>query len=235
MVSAQAIVMEATTPQVLVTSTFLEMFTSFLKMSSQAGIIIATMEEMDEMKTTLSTQQLRTLDESIQLELSTTLQNRLKTLKILLQSNSVSVNITGRNDIDMTIRNVKKSLHYYNGLLDSLMVADIQLQLMSLKIILLTDATECVYSLFMLAVPAIVVELATSEVDEIKKILTIQLLKASDESLQFELETALQYVSLRPFQYTICRVIPLNLRVPFSVAGICITYTIVLLQLTLFT
>uniref|UniRef100_A0A2A4JJJ6 Gustatory receptor n=1 Tax=Heliothis virescens TaxID=7102 RepID=A0A2A4JJJ6_HELVI len=72
------------------------------------------------------------------------------------------------------------------------------------------------------------------EVDRIKKTLTTQILRCSDESLRFELQTALQYVRLRPFRYTLCRVVPLDINLLFTTASICITYVIAALQLTHF-
>lgn len=43
------------------------------------------------------------------------LQNRLRILKMLLQSNSVSVNITRSDHVTVAIRNVKKILYYYKS------------------------------------------------------------------------------------------------------------------------
>ncbi|KAF9405951.1 hypothetical protein HW555_013502 [Spodoptera exigua] len=237
------------TPEVLVASIFLEMFTSILKISSEAGIIAVTMQEVNEMKEILTTQLLRTsgkfkfviippkirdhfiyekkyfADETICFELATTLQYmtlrpfRYDICRVVPLNINLPFAVIGVCTTNVII--ALQLIHVNEGT--------------NLKYILLTHVMECLYSLFILAVPAITVELAISEVDQIKKILTIQSLKASDACLQYELETALQYVSLRPFQYAICRVIPLNIRIPFSVAGICITYTIVLLQLILFT
>ncbi|PZC80225.1 hypothetical protein B5X24_HaOG215031 [Helicoverpa armigera] len=82
--------------------------------------------------------------------------------------------------------------------------------------------------------PVIIIQAAIHEYDQIKKILTTQILKTSDECLRFELQTALQYVRLRPFRYTLCRAVPLDINLLFTTVSICITYTIVLLQLTHF-
>uniref|UniRef100_A0A2A4JKG1 Gustatory receptor n=1 Tax=Heliothis virescens TaxID=7102 RepID=A0A2A4JKG1_HELVI len=72
------------------------------------------------------------------------------------------------------------------------------------------------------------------EVNRIKKTLATHILRCSDESLTFELQTALQYVRLRPFKYTLCRAVPLNINLLFTTASICISYVIVALQLTNF-
>ncbi|XP_047034841.1 uncharacterized protein LOC124640923 [Helicoverpa zea] len=93
---------------------------------------------------------------------------------------------------------------------------------------------EAVLTVLALSSAALVVEGIISEVDKIKEILTAQQLKCSDECLRFELQTALQYVRLRPFRYTLCRAIPLDVNMLFNIISICITYVIVGLQLTHF-
>ncbi|PZC80224.1 hypothetical protein B5X24_HaOG215030 [Helicoverpa armigera] len=99
---------------------------------------------------------------------------------------------------------------------------------------MLITVIDIVQTLTILFSPAFVLEACTHEVNQIKKTLTSQLLRTSDESLRFELQTALQYVRLRPFRYTLCRAVPLDINLLFTTASICITYVIVLLQLTHF-
>ncbi|XP_047034992.1 uncharacterized protein LOC124641029 [Helicoverpa zea] len=83
--------------------------------------------------------------------------------------------------------------------------------------------------------PAVIVEVTLLEVEKIKAILTSQILRTSDECLRFELQTALQYVRLRPFRYTLCRAVPLDINLLFTSTAFCITYVIVALQLHHFT
>uniref|UniRef100_A0A2A4JJM3 Gustatory receptor n=1 Tax=Heliothis virescens TaxID=7102 RepID=A0A2A4JJM3_HELVI len=91
---------------------------------------------------------------------------------------------------------------------------------------------EMIQTYAVLFCPAIVTEMVINEYVQIKKILTSQLHITSDESLRFELQTALQYLNLRPFRYTLCRAVPLDINLLLTTASICITYIIVLLQLT---
>uniref|UniRef100_A0A2A4JTB6 Gustatory receptor n=1 Tax=Heliothis virescens TaxID=7102 RepID=A0A2A4JTB6_HELVI len=93
---------------------------------------------------------------------------------------------------------------------------------------------EIIQTYAILFCPAIITEMVIHEYVQIKKILTSQLIKTSDESLRFELQTALQYLNLRPFKYTLCRVMPLDINLLFTTASICVTYVIVALQLTHF-
>ncbi|XP_063896850.1 uncharacterized protein LOC135118506 [Helicoverpa armigera] len=85
-----------------------------------------------------------------------------------------------------------------------------------------------------MSAPAIIAEATNFQVDRIKETLTTQILRSSDECLRFELQTALQYVRLRPFRYTLCRAVPLDINLPFTIISICITYVIFLMQITHF-
>ncbi|PZC80540.1 hypothetical protein B5X24_HaOG200945 [Helicoverpa armigera] len=58
------------------------------------------------------------------------IQNRMKCLRLFLASNSVPICITARNNVANSIRNVRKSLVYYNNLLDYLEGLGQQLQYM---------------------------------------------------------------------------------------------------------
>ncbi|PZC80219.1 hypothetical protein B5X24_HaOG200965 [Helicoverpa armigera] len=53
---------------------------------------------------------------------------RMKVLRRFIDSNSVPVNITGRDKVAISIRNTKMSLFYYNNLLDSLQLINKELQ-----------------------------------------------------------------------------------------------------------
>ncbi|XP_047034999.1 uncharacterized protein LOC124641035 [Helicoverpa zea] len=90
------------------------------------------------------------------------------------------------------------------------------------------------HSKVMIYSPAVILEVTIREVEKIKAILTTQILRTSDECLRFELQTALQYVRLRPFRYTLCRAVPLDINLLFTSTAFCITYVIVALQVTHF-
>ncbi|KAJ8709056.1 hypothetical protein PYW07_008882 [Mythimna separata] len=93
---------------------------------------------------------------------------------------------------------------------------------------------EVLHAVCEVSYPAIVAEAITYEVDMIRKTLTKQLVRCSDESLRWELQTALLYVTLRPFEYTICRTVSLNIYLPFTFISLCATYVLVVLQLSHF-
>ncbi|XP_062525264.1 uncharacterized protein LOC134199108 [Bombyx mori] len=80
--------------------------------------------------------------------------------------------------------------------------------------------------------PAVFAELTKNTVDKIKKILGSQLLRCSDESLRYELEITLEYVIQRPFSFSIWRAVSLDASLPVAMTSLCITYVIVILQLT---
>ena len=56
------------------------------------------------------------------------IQNRINHLRKFLASNSVPINIVGKDDVAHSIRNVRKSLLYYNNLLDAFQNINEQLQ-----------------------------------------------------------------------------------------------------------
>ncbi|KAF9813859.1 hypothetical protein SFRURICE_008014 [Spodoptera frugiperda] len=188
------------------------------------------------------------------------LHNRMKRLRIYLESNSVPVNITGRDQVEICVKNIRQSLNYYSSLLNIFGHMDKQLQFL-VTIIFVTESLsftlsafglvqfyfekivhpllisiciELIHSFVKFSSEAVIVEMTAQEVDRIKQTLTTQLKRNWDESVRFELATTLQYVKLRPFRYDICRVLPLNIYLPFTVISFCITYVIVALQLTNF-
>ncbi|XP_063897019.1 uncharacterized protein LOC135118571 [Helicoverpa armigera] len=190
------------------------------------------------------------------------IERRMQCLRLFLERNHVPINIVGRNEIALSIKNVRKSLFYYNNLLDEFTTVDKHLQYLLMiqylgnfpKLLVVIYAlsslvfegtpvrpplifiavSEAILTVLTLASAALVVEGIIWQVDKIKEILTAQLMRCSDESLRFELQTALQYVRLRPFRYTLCRAIPLDVNMLFTIISLCITYVIVGLQLTHF-
>ncbi|PZC80216.1 hypothetical protein B5X24_HaOG200962 [Helicoverpa armigera] len=61
---------------------------------------------------------------------------RMQLMRKFLESNSVPVNITGMDEVAVSVRNVKKSLYYYDKLLDCLQSLDIQVQIMVIVFII---------------------------------------------------------------------------------------------------
>ncbi|KAF9405950.1 hypothetical protein HW555_013501 [Spodoptera exigua] len=155
-------------------------------------------------------------------------------LRVFLESNSVPINITGSNEVEFCIKNIRQSLNYYSNLLNIFGRMDKQLQLMIINLVLLTIFIEMAHSFIKVSSEAVIVEMIVQEVDQIKQTLTTQMKINRDESIRFELATTLQYIKLRPFRYDICRIVPLNIYLPFSIISFCITYVIVALQLTHF-
>ncbi|KAL4717120.1 hypothetical protein ACJJTC_017007 [Scirpophaga incertulas] len=79
--------------------------------------------------------------------------------------------------------------------------------------------------------PGIIVALSMNIVDEIKVILTKQLMKSSVESQRKVLQKMLRYVELRPFRYALWRTIILDARLPLSITATIVSYVIVIMQL----
>ncbi|PZC80217.1 hypothetical protein B5X24_HaOG200963 [Helicoverpa armigera] len=80
---------------------------------------------------------------------------RIKLLRKFLGSNVVSVNITGRDEVAVSIRNVKKGLYYYDKLLDGLQCINMQIQMMVNAFnIFVFDCTLCYYLYYTIAIIA---------------------------------------------------------------------------------
>ncbi|XP_047034997.1 uncharacterized protein LOC124641033 [Helicoverpa zea] len=133
------------------------------------------------------------------------LHRRMKKLRTFLETNSIPIYVTGQDEIALEF--TPQMIYIF---------------------------LELYPSLVLISSSAIIVETIMYEVDRIKETLTTQILRCSDEGLRFELQTALQYVRLRPFRYTLCRAVPLDINLLFTTAALCITYVIVALQLTHF-
>nr|XP_049693519.1 uncharacterized protein LOC110374059 [Helicoverpa armigera] len=87
-----------------------------------------------------------------------------------------------------------------------------------------------ILSVLMATSPTIVSELISNEIDAIKATLVTQLVRCSDPSLSSELEVALHYIHIRPFKFVICRAVPVDINMPITIIGFCITYVIVFMQ-----
>ncbi|XP_047034828.1 uncharacterized protein LOC124640912 [Helicoverpa zea] len=93
-----------------------------------------------------------------------------------------------------------------------------------------TLAQGNILSVLMATSPTIVSELISNEIDAIKATLVTQLVRCSDPSLSSELEVALHYIHIWPFKFVICRAVPVNINMPITIIGFCITNVIVIMQ-----
>ncbi|KAJ8711623.1 hypothetical protein PYW08_008577 [Mythimna loreyi] len=225
---------------------FFELIQSVLLVSYPAFIAEATVHEVDQIKTTLTGQLLRCSDESLRWELQTALQyvslrpftytlGRVVCLDAYLPFTTINGSL--RWELQTALQYV--SLRPFTYTLCRAVSLDAYLpfttiSLSNLQQQILDNLFELVQSVLMVSCPALFVEATAHEVDQIKATLTGQLLRCSDESLRWELQTALQYVSLRPFKYTLCRAVSLDVYLPFAAISLGITYVIVLLQLSHF-
>ena len=53
---------------------------------------------------------------------------RIKILRSFLEKNDIPIIIIGRNEVDISIKNIRKSLYYYDNLLDNMELVDHQVQ-----------------------------------------------------------------------------------------------------------
>ncbi|XP_046972387.1 uncharacterized protein LOC124539107 [Vanessa cardui] len=84
----------------------------------------------------------------------------------------------------------------------------------------------------LICLPAILFELISNEVDNIRSILISNSLVCSDEVLLLEIQRTLDYMRFRPMKYSICRMFPLNASLPLKFVSLCVTYIIVCAQFT---
>ncbi|PZC80212.1 hypothetical protein B5X24_HaOG200958 [Helicoverpa armigera] len=181
---------------------------------------------------------------------------RMKLLKKTLENNLVPVNIVGKEQLDKNVNIVRKCVGYYTNMIDAWNIIDNDMQIM-LAVALLTntpiwimnfyavvmlflqptgqqEAVKLVQgnilSLLMATSPTIVSELISNEIDAIKATLVTQLVRCSDPSLSSELEVALHYIHIPPFKFVICRAVPVDINMPITIIGFCITYVIVFMQ-----
>ncbi|XP_048482653.1 uncharacterized protein LOC125489759 [Plutella xylostella] len=79
---------------------------------------------------------------------------------------------------------------------------------------------------------AIVAELISHHVENMKLTLLHCLRDQKNKEHHSEIDSFLRFLELRPFKYSIWRVVPVDLGLPVSLIGLCTTYTIVIIQLT---
>ncbi|GBP62253.1 hypothetical protein EVAR_44661_1 [Eumeta japonica] len=78
--------------------------------------------------------------------------------------------------------------------------------------------------------PCAIVELYSAEVEKIRLALVHLLVTERDENTRSTINLFLTYTEIRPFKYTIWRMIPINLGLPLGLLSMCTTYVIVLIQ-----
>ncbi|KAJ2947077.1 hypothetical protein O0L34_g16423 [Tuta absoluta] len=93
--------------------------------------------------------------------------------------------------------------------------------------------TELVFA-FHLAIqictPAIVAEMANSQVDSIKLILKERLLGEKDSRTSASIKHTLELLETKPLNHLVLRFIPIDIRLLLAVFSVCSTYFIVIIQ-----
>ncbi|KAI5644125.1 7tm chemosensory receptor domain-containing protein [Phthorimaea operculella] len=80
--------------------------------------------------------------------------------------------------------------------------------------------------------PAIVAEMTNCQMVHIKRMLHEIRISEKNRDKQSEILYLLRYMDARPLHYKLCYVIPLDLRLITSLFSICVTYLILIIQLT---
>lgn len=73
------------------------------------------------------------------------MQSRMKQLRNFLESDNISINFTGRDEVASSIRRIRKTLHHYDSLLDIMRRLDKQLQLTVSNMLHISDKILCTY------------------------------------------------------------------------------------------
>ncbi|CAH2095141.1 unnamed protein product [Euphydryas editha] len=80
--------------------------------------------------------------------------------------------------------------------------------------------------------PMIAAESSSTEVDKIKIILHDMLLCEKDDRQVRDVKKFIQYIDARPFKFRVLKIIPIDATFPVLMFNFCVTYLIVILQLT---
>ncbi|XP_063365036.1 uncharacterized protein LOC134653573 [Cydia amplana] len=89
---------------------------------------------------------------------------------------------------------------------------------------------ESIYSAMLVFFPAVFMELIHMEVDNLSWILTMEHSKCKDHNLRVAISNGISYLKLRPFQFRIWGIIPVDSSLPISFISLAFTYTFVILQ-----
>ncbi|XP_039759673.1 uncharacterized protein LOC120633516, partial [Pararge aegeria] len=185
--------------------------------------------------------------------------HRMRLLRKAFKNKYLGVNVIGKERIKHRIENIKTCLSVYDYLLQQVENMDLELEIWLFGTVLLYfpkavlfmrnammlilnkelfsfktlwTVLTLLYTICLGTWPMVLFELTKNEVDIIKDILFKQSLLDTDETLHLEIQRALQHINLRPCQYQVCRMMPLGVSLPLSFVSLCITYVIVLVQLT---
>ncbi|XP_034835221.2 uncharacterized protein [Maniola hyperantus] len=183
----------------------------------------------------------------------------MKLIRKTIEAKYITVNIIGVKRLRYKINNIKKCLDVYDCLMNYIENMDPELEIWLFFTVLIYFPKAVIFMrnamvlilnkelltfkafwavatlLFTICVgtwPMVLFELTKNEVDTIKDILFKQSLMDTDEILRLETQRALQHISLRPCQYHVCRMMPMGVGLSLSFISLCITYVIVLVQLT---
>ncbi|XP_069362067.1 uncharacterized protein [Maniola hyperantus] len=91
-----------------------------------------------------------------------------------------------------------------------------------------TESAMLLSSLMVIFAPAIAAGTLSNEVNKIKVHFHNVLLEEKEKDIQ----KLISYIEARPFKFTVLGVIPLDATLPMIVLNLCVTYIIVVLQLT---
>ncbi|CAH2095144.1 unnamed protein product [Euphydryas editha] len=80
--------------------------------------------------------------------------------------------------------------------------------------------------------PAIGASSLSTESDKIKVVLHDMLLVEEDETKVQDIKRFISYIEARPFKFRVLKIIHLDATLPVAILNLCVTYLIILLQLT---
>ncbi|CAH0403361.1 unnamed protein product [Chilo suppressalis] len=86
--------------------------------------------------------------------------------------------------------------------------------------------------LVLLFSPAFAAGLLKKQATKLSLVLHDKLLTGKDNRQSREIKKFIRYIEARPLKFTICEVIPLDWKLPVIILNLCITYLIVMLQLS---
>ncbi|KAL0868769.1 hypothetical protein ABMA27_008204 [Loxostege sticticalis] len=90
------------------------------------------------------------------------------------------------------------------------------------------------YTFILLTAPAVIAGSVAAAVGDLRVIIHERLLLERDEDYIPELELFLSYVDGRPMQYMVFKIVPLDWSLPVIIFNICISYQIIVVQITNF-
>ncbi|GBP87159.1 hypothetical protein EVAR_62628_1 [Eumeta japonica] len=90
---------------------------------------------------------------------------------------------------------------------------------------------ENIYAISLTSLPGVIAAMTESRVDHIKFILTRELYLSKDAKETASIRQFLHVIALRPFSLRLCRLVPVDIRLPVGLLSLCSTYLIALAQL----